>query len=54
MDEKNYLKKNLIRLADEHRAKCSTDGCGINLYALYQLLKLADIQLTQQELEHFL
>lgn len=48
-----YLKNNLILLADDHRKHCSEE-CNISLYALRELLKLAEIPMTEAELQHFL
>lgn len=47
------LKKNALRLADDHRQKCESD-CTVSLALLKVLLERAGIELTPEEGRRFL
>lgn len=51
---KEQLKLQLIKLVEEHKTNCYKPDCGISTYCMYELLKLADITVSQEELKYFL
>jgi len=50
---KTILKKNAIRLAKHHKKNCDGETCAISLYMIYELLKEAGINVTRDEMKHF-
>ncbi len=44
----NQIRANAIKLANDHKLNC-TKECTISLYLLRELLRLAKIQMTQDE-----
>lgn len=47
MTEDEYLKRNAIKIARHHREHCPGQECDISLFALYELLEKAGIDVTE-------
>lgn len=53
-DHNNILKENLIKLVDHHKDHCDGSDCGISLYNVLSVAKMAGIKFTDDEVRHFL
>lgn len=49
-----FLKRNAIEITRQHRALCQDPKCAVSLYSLAQLVKMAGIELTDEEFMEFL
>jgi len=54
MEEKEYLKQQLIRLIKDHRKTCDKSDCNISLSAFLTIAKLAGLVLSEEEKKLFL
>jgi len=51
---KLLIKRSCLILAKEHKEKCDTPSCGVNILHLYELLKEAKIKLSKEDIKVFL
>ncbi len=49
LTEKELVKKNALRLVDDHHKNCKNPDCNISIGLIYKLLEMAGIELTEEE-----
>jgi len=49
--EKEYIKRNLLALAKDHKNHCDGSECGINLFAVRMAFTKMNITLSKEESE---
>lgn len=54
MDYNELLKQNIIALVRDHKKHCDHSDCGISVYMVAELIKMAGLKLTKEEFAEFI
>lgn len=52
-EKADRLKQNAIRMVQHHKKHCDGPTCNITVFGIYELLDAAGIEVTDEEIHHF-
>jgi len=53
-DWNRILKDNIVKLALHHKTVCDDPECGISLFLVLQVINLAGLEITDEDMRQFL